>query len=276
MQPDSRQLLKNALNGEINAFQMLFAEFQPKLKSYLYRLLTDRNDADDLTHDTFVRAFDKIGTFGGQSSLKTWVFQIATHLAYDYLRTRKRWLPNAQDESKAYSYADPTVPQAFFAVHENSPYGRYEIREHIDFCFTCITKTLPIDQQVALLLKDVYGFSVPEIVQVIGQSGGRVKHLLHNARSTMTEIFANRCALVSKTGACHQCSELNGVFNPKQNQQIELMKLALSQASDDATQSELFKLRTELVRAIDPLRANGTDLHDLIMRCTRKAINETV
>lgn len=268
------QTLKNAINGDINAFQSLFAEFQPQLKSYLYRLLTDRNDADDLTHDTFVRAFDKIGSFGGQASLKTWVFQIATNLAYDHLRVRKRWLPTAQDASKAYSYENPAVPQAFFAAHQNAPHGSYEIREHIDFCFTCIAKTLPIEQQVALMLKDVYGFNVSDIVQILNQTGGKVKHLLHDARQTMTSIFAHRCALVSKTGACHQCTELNGVFNPEQNRQVERMKLTKLQASDDANQTELYELRTELVRAIDPLRADGADLHELIMRCTRKAIGE--
>ncbi|TAE34024.1 MAG: RNA polymerase sigma factor [Cytophagales bacterium] len=268
------QILKQALNGDINAFQDLFAQFQPQLKSYLYRLLTDRNDADDLTHDTFVRAFDKISSFGGQSSLKTWVFQIATNLAYDHLRLRKRWLPSAQDDSKAYSYENPVVPTTFFEIHQNAPYGSYEIREHIDFCFTCIAKTLPLEQQVALMLKDVYGFSVIEIGQILTQTEGRIKHLLHDARSTMTGIFANRCALVSKTGACHQCSELNGVFNPKQDVQVERMKLAMVRASADASQAELYELRAQLVQAIDPLRTTGTDLHEAIMRCTRKAVGE--
>ena len=58
---NKEQTLKLALNGDINAFQKLFADFQQQLRSYLYRLLTDRNDADDLTHDTFVKAFDKSG-----------------------------------------------------------------------------------------------------------------------------------------------------------------------------------------------------------------------
>lgn len=268
------QTLRNALNGDINAFQSLFAEFQPPLKSYLYRLVTDRADADDLTHDTFVRAFDKISTYKGGSTLKTWVFQIATHLACDHLHDRKRWLPDAQDQSKAYSYADPAVVETFFSVHQHAPHGAYEMREHIDFCFTCLAKTLPLDQQVALMLKDVYGFNVSDIVQILNRTTGVVKHLLHDARSTMTTVFAHRCALVSKTGVCHQCTELNGVFNPKQNQQAERLKLALVQASDDASQSELYELRADLVRAIDPLRSEGADLQDIIMRCTRRAIGE--
>ena len=86
---DNGSNLEKALAGDINSFQSLFAEFQNQLKSYLYRLLTDRNDVDDLVHDTFIRAFDKLSTFNQDSSLKSWVFKIATNLTYDHLKKRK-------------------------------------------------------------------------------------------------------------------------------------------------------------------------------------------
>jgi len=78
---EREEILQSAIAGDINAFQTLFAEFQDQLKSYLYRLLTDRDDVDDLTHETFIRAFTKISTFNQDSSLKTWVFKIATNHA---------------------------------------------------------------------------------------------------------------------------------------------------------------------------------------------------
>src|ERR1700748_2204561 len=95
---ENDEIIRLALNGDINSFQALFAEFQDQLRSYLYRLLTDRNDVQDLIHDTFIKAFDKIATFNRQSSLKTWVFRIATNLAYDHLRKLKRWPADAQDQ----------------------------------------------------------------------------------------------------------------------------------------------------------------------------------
>jgi RNA polymerase sigma-70 factor, ECF subfamily len=270
----NEQILKNALNGDINAFQMLFAEFQSQLKSYLYRLLTDRNDAEDLTHDTFVKAFDKISTFQGNSSLKTWVFTIATNLAYDHLKRYKRWLPDAQDQSKALAVGTKEVYDYINLVSFASGEGAYDMKEHIDFCFTCISKTLPIENQVALILKDIYDFSVKEIEQILDKTEGVVKHLLIDARKTMTQIFDHRCALVNKNGVCNQCSELNGVHNPKQNQQEALMKLELVKASKKFNREELYDLRTTLVKSIDPLRSRGADLQDVIMKCTRKAIGE--
>lgn len=96
------QTLKKALSGDINAFQDLFSEFQIQLRSYLYRLLANRNDAEDLTHDTFIIAFDKLSSFKGEVSLKTWVFQIATNLSYNYLQRQKRWAVDVSEQAKKY------------------------------------------------------------------------------------------------------------------------------------------------------------------------------
>jgi RNA polymerase sigma-70 factor (ECF subfamily) len=259
---------------DINAFQALFATFQSQLKSYLYRLLTDRNDVEDLAHDTFIRAFDKLSTFNQESSLKTWVFKIATNLAYDHLRKQKRWQPDAQDRAADLAIGSEEIRRAFWMVHDTSPAGTYEMKEHIDYCFTCISKTLPIENQVALILKDIYEFQAREIALILEKTEGVVKHLLNDARGTMTDIFEHRCALVNKNGVCHQCSHINEIFNPKQHQQEELMKLELVKASTKYNREQLFALRTLLVKSIDPLHASGTDFHEAIMRCLKTAIGE--
>ncbi|HTI93052.1 MAG TPA: sigma-70 family RNA polymerase sigma factor [Puia sp.] len=271
---EKEEVLNSAIAGDITAFQTLFTEFQKQLKSYLYRLLADRNDVEDLTHDTFIKAFTKISTFNRESSLKTWVFKIGTNLAYDHLRRSKRWQADAQDRGADLAIGSEAVRRAFWIVHDNSPAGTYEMREHIDYCFTCISKTLPIENQVALILKDIYDFQVREICLVLGKTEGVVKHLLNGARGTMTDIFEHRCALINKQGVCHQCSHINEIFNPKQNQQEELMKLELVKGSKKYNRDELFELRTVLVKAIDPLDAAGTDLHEEIMKCVRTAIGE--
>lgn len=271
---ENEETLQSAISGDINAFQTLFAEFQSQLKSYLYRLVTDRNDADDLTHDTFIRAFSKISTFNRDSSLKTWVFRIATNLAYDHLRKLKRWQADAQDRGAELAIGSEEIKRAFWIAHDTSNAGAFEMREHIDFCFTCISKTLPIENQVALILKDMYDFQIKEISLILAKTEGVIKHLLNDARNVMTEIFEHRCALINKNGVCHQCSHINEIFNPKHDQQEQLMKLELVKASKKYNREQLFALRTVLVKAIDPLHASGTDLHELIMKCVRTAIGE--
>jgi RNA polymerase sigma-70 factor (ECF subfamily) len=274
MNTPNENVLKSALNKDINAFQTLFAEFQSQLKSYLYRLLADRNDADDLTHDTFIKAFDNIASFKGESSLKTWVFQIATNLAYNILNKRQRWQSDVMQRGKNLAMSESEVFDTILRVSKTATDTRYDMKEHIDTCFTCIAKTLPPEQQIALMLKDVYDFSVNEVSTIMETSVGVVKHLLIDARKTMVEIFDNRCSLVSKTGTCHQCSELNGVFNPKQNQQEELLKLDLVKGSKKFNREELLTLRTTLLQAVDPLRSEGANLQEILLRCNRVAVGE--
>ncbi len=271
---NEREDLKNALSGDINAFQSLFVGFQSQLKSYLFRLLANRNDAEDLTHDTFIKAFEKLSTFKGEASLKTWVFQIATNLSYNYLQRQKRWTPDVSQQAKKLVLENPTLRNEIIKIHQTSSDAKYDIKEHIDTCFTCISKNLPIENQIALMLKDVYDFSVSEICLILEKTEGIVKYLLQDGRKTMTDIFDNRCALVNKNGACHQCSELNGWFNPKENQQQALMKLDLVKGSKKYNREELYQIRTTLVKAIDPLRSKGSDLQEILLKCNIMAMGE--
>ena len=268
-------LLQRAQSGDIRAFQELYLGFQDQLRSFLYRLVANREDAEDLAQDTFVRAFEKIRTFREESSLKTWTFRIAANLGRDLLRQRQRWPTDAQDRSKALAMGSERIAAAFMEVHQHSPSGRYDVREHIDFCFTCIGKTLPIDQQVAVMLKDVYQFRRREIAEILDLTEGKVKHLLHDARTSMTQIFRKRCALINQEGTCNQCSELAGIYNPRQARAAYLNKLELvAEAKQTDDQRKLYRLRTELVRFIDPVRSDGADMQEVIMRCTRAAVGE--
>lgn len=241
----------------------------PELQAYLYRLTCDREVSKDLSHDTFVKAQEKQNQFRGESSFKTWLFSIATNLAMDWLRKRKQWNEFAQDEAKALAQSESKYRDLFLHINRHSPSGLFEIKEHINFCFTCIAKTLTIKQQVALILKDIYDFKISEIVQILDTPKGTVKHWLFTARKTMNEIFERRCALVNKKGVCHQCSELNGLFNPKQKQQQEFLSNVSNKSEDD-----LYRLRTEMIKGIDPLTSRGADLEDAIMQVLREAISD--
>ncbi len=270
----SDQTLKDAIGGDINAFQLLFASFQQQLKSYLYRLLANRNDAEDLTHDSFIKAYDKLSTFRGESSLKTWVFQIATHLAYNYLQRKNRWTADVSEKAKKLVLENEHLRQNIIDVHQTSAEAVYDMNEHINTCFTCISKNLPIENQIALILKDVYDFPVNDICLILDKTQGVIKYLLQDGRKAMTDIFDNRCALVNKNGVCHQCSELNGWFNPKQQHQEILMTNDLVKGSLKFNREELYFMRVNLIKVIDPLKSRGADLQDILLRCNRMAMGE--
>jgi RNA polymerase sigma-70 factor (ECF subfamily) len=271
MHRDEKQLIAAAQTGDESAFNELMAAHAREIRSYLYRMTASREDAEDLSQVVWVRVFRNLAKFEGRSSFRTWVFVIATRAARDHHRVRQRWPVDAQDRGRALAEAGPAAAEEFRRVARDAEAARYEIREHIDFCLTCIMKTLPLHEQLAVLLADIYGFTAQEGADILEVTLGVFKHLLHTARATMERIFEHRCALISKTGACHQCSELNGFFNPAQDQQAELARLDLVRAANDRDHHRLLELRLALARAINPLHSPGTDLQETIMAVVRRA-----
>lgn len=254
-----------------DSFAELIKQQQAALKSFLYRLTTSKEDTEDIAQETFAKAFQKFDTFKGNSSFKTWLFSIASNIARDHWRAKKRWTSTAQDKCKELIGSTAQLATELHDINQTSAYGKYEIREHIDFCFTCIMKTISLEQQLSLMLADIYDFKITEIAEILETTPGVVKHYLHNARTIMRNIFEQRCALINKKGVCHQCSELNGFNNTKAETQRIIAGMDLVKASHEPNKERLFSIRTSIVKAIDPLNANGIDLHNFLLNCTHKA-----
>ena len=237
-----------------------FETFQGELKSFLLRMTASVQDAEDLVQETYIKAQSKIDTFRGESSLKTWVFSIASNLARDLLKSQKRWPENVTDICKDAALGNRQFFQEAMQIRQTSPQGNFEIREHIAFCFTCVSKSLPLEGHLVLLLKEIYGFKIKEISQILQMSEAMVKYHLHVSRSTMIEIFDHRCSLINKQGICHQCTELNGIFNPKQKAQEELVKIEMAREVDKKSKEELFDLRLNILRKLDPFESGAAEL----------------
>ena len=241
-------------------FVMEFESFQGELKSFILRMTASVQDAEDIVQETYIKAHAKLNTFRGESSLKTWVFRIASNLATDLLRAKKRWPETVTDICREEVLGNRQFFQEALHIRQTSPQGNFEIKEHIAFCFTCISKSLPLEQQIALLLKEVYGFSVKEVASILDQTEAMVKYYLHTSRSKMIDIFDHRCALINKQGICHQCTELNGIFNPKQKAQEELVKIEMAKDAENKGKEELFDLRMKILQELDPFESGAAAL----------------
>ena len=237
-----------------------FETFQGELKSFLLRMTASIQDAEDIVQDTYLKAQAKMDTFRGESSLKTWVFSIASNLARDLLRSKKRWPETVTDICREEALGNRQFFQEAMQIRENSPQGKFEIKEHIAFCFTCVSKSLPLEQHLALLLREVYGFKVAEIAIIMNQTEAMVKYYLHVSRSRMVEIFDHRCSLINKQGICHQCTELNGIFNPRQKAQEELVKIEMAREAENKSKEELFDLRMKILQELDPFESGAAEL----------------
>ena len=244
----------------VEIFNKEFEGIIGQLKSYLLRITASVPDAEDMAQDTYIKALDKLDTFRGESSLKTWLFTIASNLAKDNVRAQKRWVENVTDITKEAALHNKQFFQEAMHIRMTSPNGQYEAREHIAFCFTCISKSLPLEQQLCVFLKEVHEFKVSEIATILDTTEAMVKYYLHTGRSKMISIFDGRCALINKQGVCHQCSELNGIFNPKQDAQEELMKTELVKQAEKGDKEHLFDLRMQILKEIDPFESTASEL----------------
>lgn len=259
---------------EQETFIQEFERIKPQLKSYILRMTASVHDTEDLLQDTWLKANENLASFKGEATLKTWIFSIASNLTIDNLRKKKRWPENVTDICKEAAKKDPRHFQETMVLIESSNYAKFEIKEHIAFCFTCIAKSLPIEQHLCLLLKEIYDFKVKEIAIILKTNEALVKYHLHTARQKMIEIFEGRCALINQKGICHQCSEINGIFNPKQNTQEELVKIKMVREAEKANKAHLFDLRMEILKGIDPFSSAAHELQLHHLEHNRRVMEE--
>lgn len=241
-------------------FTQEFEASRAPLRSYLLRITASPNDVEDLVQDTYIKGMLKLDSFRGECSVKTWIFTIASNLAKDNKRASKRWPATVTDICREKALSNPDYFPEIAQLMEASPQTKFEIQEHITFCLTCIAKSLPLEQQIVLLLKEVYHFKLQEIARIIDQSEAMVKYYLHASRAKMVQIYEGRCALINKAGTCHQCSELNGIFNPKQSFEEEKNKIEFAKKAGHPDREHLLDLRFKIMKEIDPFLSSGAAL----------------
>src|SRR5580704_10735833 len=130
-------LVERARHGDQNAFDSLLDPWRKPLFGYIYRMVTLRQDAEDLLQDVLVRVLENIREFRGEARFKSWLFGIATHVCLDHLRHKKRWRVEAQLIGEREADADPEKIIGLRQLMAHADF-QYEIREHIAFCFSCI------------------------------------------------------------------------------------------------------------------------------------------
>lgn len=246
-----------------------FLEIRPKLAGYLYRLTANKHDMEDLLQETYIRVTEKINSFRGESTFLSWVFAIATNLAKDHQRVRRRWQLDAQDKCKEAAIASEEVRQRMKNSFASLPEKKFELAEHMNYCFTCISKNLDLEQQIAIILKEVYDFDRKEIAAILKVSEGSLKHILHNGRKELQTKFENRCALINKTGACYQCAQLNDYFEENKTAEAKIAGLPLH---PEYTADENFESRIHLIKQIDPVNGNGAPLHETLLQILQENI----
>jgi RNA polymerase sigma-70 factor (ECF subfamily) len=257
---EEAQLVEKARQGDSLAFGSLLEPWRKPLFGYIYRMVTLRQDAEDLLQDVLVRVLEGIRTYRGEARFKSWLFGIATHVCLDHLRAKKRWRVEAQLIGEKEALADPQKVEELTALMQQPGFS-FEIREHIAFCFSCIARTLPPEEQAALMLKEVLGFTGEEAAGILGVSEPVYRHRLSAGRAKMIEDYHGLCALINKTGMCYQCSALQQAAG-EGYRGADLVRIEVAPGVAMSAEN-LFDARLEIVRDADLDAGRTRAVHDL-------------
>ncbi len=167
-----------------------------ELQAHCYRMLGSLHDAEDVTQEALLRAWNRRQTFEGRSSLKTWLHKIATNACLDALEQRKpRSLPAElgpaarPGQPPEAPVQDPIwltpAPDSLLAASELGPEARYSLRESVALAFLVALQLLPPKQRAVLLLRDVLGWHADEVAEGLGLTVAAANSALQRARETL-------------------------------------------------------------------------------------------
>jgi RNA polymerase sigma-70 factor, ECF subfamily len=181
-----------------DSFEKLIGPYRSELHAHCYRMLGSVHDAEDALQDALLRAWRALPQFEGRSSLRSWLYTIATNSCLRLIERRpKRVLPidygppaDAHDDP-----APPLVesiwiepyPDAAIADGFAAPEARYEQRESVELAFVAALQHLPAGQRAVLILRDVLGFSGAEVAETLDTTPAAVYSSLQRAHKTVDE-----------------------------------------------------------------------------------------
>jgi RNA polymerase sigma-70 factor (ECF subfamily) len=202
---DEDRLLEAAREGDERAFALLVEPYRAQLRAHCYRMLGSLSDAEDALQETMLRAWSGLARFESRSSLRSWLYRIATNASLRMIEKRpKRVLPidygPAADPEAA--LGEPLTGSVWLEPYPDAQLGleaemlgpdaRYEQRESIELAIAAAFQHLPARQRAVLILRDVLGFSARETAEALDTTPVSVDSALQRAHRAIEERIPAR------------------------------------------------------------------------------------
>ena len=180
-----RQLLEAGRRGDQDAFRRLIETHRPGLRAHCERLLGSLEDGEDALQDALLRAWRGLSRFEGRSSLRNWLYRIATNASLDARARRPQRAVPIEDalHARVHRRDEPAGCEDGYGA----PAARAEQRETAELAIVAALRHLPPRQGSVLILREVLGFSAEEAAQALGTSVAAVNSALQRARKALDE-----------------------------------------------------------------------------------------
>ena len=186
---DDSTLVRKCQNGDPEAMSCLIVKYQDRIYNAIYKICQNRDDAAELTQDTFVKVLENIHTFRRESRFYTWLFRVAVNLTLNYCKRRFKLSPVSLDAENERLEKDKAKLAAVLASpNEQNPETIAQQREVVRIILNSIGQ-LSEEYRVILVLRDIEQMSYAEIADVLQLEGGTVKSRLSRARTMLREIL---------------------------------------------------------------------------------------
>lgn len=188
MQPADDILISRSKNGDLEAFELLVKRYENKVYTVAYRFLGNHADASDLAQEAFLRLYQSLSGFRGESGFMTWMYRITANVCRDELRRRQKYqvisldaedVNNQNNTMSQLPGRDPTPEEAL----ENK-----EFNELIQQCLLSLSE----EHRLVLIMREIQDMSYEEIADVLKCSLGTVKSRLNRARMAFREKYNAR------------------------------------------------------------------------------------
>ena len=181
---DDQQLVKRVQNGDKRAFDLLVLKYQHRILGLVVRFVHDPHEAQDVTQETFIKAYRALANFRGDSAFYTWLYRIAINTAKNYLVSRNRRPPSSDVDSSDAEFYDGDHGLKDMASPE-----RLMLRDEIDETVQHSIKQLPENLRRALTLREFDGLSYEDIAAVMQCPVGTVRSRIFRAREAVDKAL---------------------------------------------------------------------------------------